>query len=293
MLHMQAPRSSLLLVRRLLLALFAVLSATWFMGGPSHPQRDEKIASKRAQIDWQAAAQDAESLSPQLTASATSKELPEQHARKLPGLLEKYAVKDGMLPLAHLSTLTEQVYSGTAAIPVPALAPVDTTRFLAARVESGRYRPVDKRTFLGESIERMQILPGRSGYDAIVTVSSSLLRKLGIAEALKPQLHIGGSALIYGSGEDGEIVADLQDKFPGLRRLLGADEVTYTFRKYGVPYFINVACASAPTATANSLACTQADAIVRVVLGDLRLIGGGPLANKASAAEIAPQPRPT
>jgi murein DD-endopeptidase MepM/ murein hydrolase activator NlpD len=289
MLQMRVARTGLSLIRRLsLLAPFAVLPTVWLMGTPSQAQQDQKAAPKRAQIDWQAAARDAEALSPQLSASADSKELPEQHARKLPGVLEKYTVKERMLPLAHLSALTEHVYSGIAAIPIPALAPIDTTRFLSARVEGGRFRPVTKRTFLGESIESMEVLPGRSGYDAIVTVSSSMLRELGIAEKLKPQLHIGGSALIYGSAEDGEIVADLQGQYPGLRRLLGADEVTYTFRKYEVPYFINVACSNAPP-TANSLACTQADAIVRVVLRDLRLIGGGPLANKASALDIAPQ----
>ena len=233
MLASQTKRS---LVRRVsLLALFAVLPTVWLVGSPSHAQRDEKVAPKRAQIDWPMAARDAQALSPHLTSPATSKVFPAQHVRKVPGFLKRYTVKDGMLPLANLSALTEPLYSGIAAVPVPVLAPVDTARLLSKRVEGGRLRPVAKRDFLGQSIESMEVLPGLSGYDAIVTVSSSMLRELGIATTLKPQVHIGGTALIYGTGEDGELVADLQSQYPGLRRLLGADEVTYTFRKYEVP----------------------------------------------------------
>jgi hypothetical protein len=293
MLRMLASQTKRSLVRRVsLLALFAVLPTVWFTGSPSHAQRDEKVTPKRAQIDWPMASRDAEALSPHLTSPATNKVFPAQHVRKVPGFLKRYTVKDGMLPLANLSALTEPLYSGIAAVPVPVLAPVDTARLLSKRVEGGRFQAVAKRAFLGESIESMEVLPGLSGYDAIVTVSSSMLRELGIATTLKPQVHIGGTALIYGAGEDGELVADLQGQYPGLRRLLGADEVTYAFRKYEVPYFINVACSNAPP-TADSLACTQADAIVRVVLRDLRLLGGGPVANKPRAALIARIPKLT
>jgi hypothetical protein len=120
-------------------------------------------------------------------------------------------------------------------------------------------------------------------------VNPKLLRDVGLAATLEPQLHIAGTFLIYGSGADGELVADLQGLYPGLRRSLGADEVTYTFRKYGVPYFINAACANSPT-DGKAVACPQAEAIIRVVLRDLRVIGGGPLPTKSRTAPILRQP---
>ena len=95
-----------------------------------------------------------------------------------------------------------------------------------------------------------------------------VLRDLTIPEALRPQLHIAGTFLTYGNGAEGEIVEGMQELYPGLRRLLGDDEATYTFRKYGVPYFINLACSNGPPQP-EALTCTQADAVVRIVLRDL------------------------
>ena len=135
----------------------------------------------------------------------------------------------------------------------------------------------------------MEFLPGLSGYDAILTVSAKLLRDLGLAATIEAQLHIAGTFLIYGSGEEGEPVAELQDLYPGIRRSLGTEEVTYTFRKYGVPYFINADCSNTRPAV-RSLSCTQADAVIRVVLRDLRLLGGGPVSIKPRAKAVVVQP---
>jgi Peptidase family M23 len=56
-----------------------------------------------------------------------------------------------------------------------------------------------------------------------------------------------------------------------------------------VPYFANMGCLQG-SRQPGGLACEQADAIVRAVLRDLRLIGGGPLEFKPRALPVEPRP---
>jgi hypothetical protein len=102
-------------------------------------------------------------------------------------------------------------------------------------------------------------------------------------------VHIAGTALSYGAPDLGESVAELQNLYPDVRRLHGTDEVTYTFRKYGVPYFANARCLQSPPQS-GVLTCEQANAVLRAVLRDLRLIGGGPLEIKQVALPVVPRP---
>jgi hypothetical protein len=81
----------------------------------------------------------------------------------------------------------------------------------------------------------------------------------------------------------------MQDVIAGLRRIEGADEITYVFRKYNVPYFANIDCSSVPN-SGRIITCLQADAVVRTVLRDLRLAGGGPRQIKKRAAISCEQP---
>lgn len=289
---MSVPRISLSLTCcASLLALTTVALTFWPASVLGQGQRDERVAPRRAQIDWAAAAADAQRVSPQLGAPSLRRALPEEHAARAGRLLESYTVKEGTLPLADLNTLTGQLYTGAETVPIPVLAPVDAGRFISRRLAADRGHGDTPASFLSEAISNMEFLPGKSGYDAILTVSPKLLGELGVPPALEPQLHLAGTSLIYGSNETGEPVVDLQDLYPGLRRTLGPEEVTYTFQKYGVRYFINIDCSNRPPAP-DSLACTQADVIVRVVLRDLRLMGGGPLAGNMlrTLANLAVQP---
>jgi hypothetical protein len=56
-----------------------------------------------------------------------------------------------------------------------------------------------------------------------------------------------------------------------------------------VPYFINADCSNAPT-SAGGLSCTQAGAIIRALLRELRLLGGGPVASKSHAKATVIRP---
>ena len=270
------------------LAMLALLVTLW--GGlPTHAQRGDTIVRPdRVEVDWLGAARDAALSWPELSSPLASTKLTPLQRARVAKRLRSYTRKEGMLPLAHLNTLVAELYPGVATIPIPVLAPVNTEH-LSARIRASQYRRHTRQSLLSASIEKLSLLPGLSGYDALVTISSPVLRDLTIPEALRPQLHIAGTVLTYGNGAEGEIVDGMQELYPGLRRLLGDDEATYTFRKYGVPYFINLACLNGPPKP-KALTCTQADAVVRIVLRDLHLIGGGPIAIKSRTAPNVSQP---
>ncbi len=266
------------------------LSITAVSLQPAHAQPRERAAPSTSVIDWPSVARDAESLSPRLQAPQAPGHFTARHRAAAAKRLKSFTLKNGMLPLAHLGERVATLYPGVAAVPVPILLPLDTTRLLDQGDRALGPRRQGKPEFLNASIESLQVFPGLSGYDAVATISEALLRELGIAPSLKPQLHIAGSALSYGDDQYGEVVTDMQDLYPGIRRSLNMDEVTFAFRKYGAAYFINLACSNEQP-VAERLACAQADAILRAVLRDLRLAGGGPSAIKRRAPAGGPQPR--
>jgi Peptidase family M23 len=280
-------RPFLFLCGAALLAFLAVTITISGISGPSRAQRGERAERpRRVQIVWRSVARDVLSLLPQLAAPSASTKQRQSEAAKLLG---EYTLKEGMLPLAHLNALVVGVYPGIVAVPVPVLAPVDTRRFVSEKLSAGQSQTQSRESLFAASIENMELLTGLSGYDAEVTVSSRALMDAGISQALKPDVSISGSALSLSGQTPGELVADMQDLLPGLRRSQGVQDVTYRFRKYGVPYFVNVNCTPGPS-DANLLSCTQADALVRIVLRDLRILGGGPLAIKPRAAVAVTQP---
>ena len=287
-LHRRFPRT--LLLYATVLTSYALLPAERGMTAAPTPCVEDVSLPELVQIAWPAAARDAQGLLPDLAAPAAIKLFTPQHHARAGGRFESFTVKEGMLPLAHLSEAMALAYPGVAAVPIPVLAPVDTARFLTEAAGADQDQQLAEQASLGRSIEGIQFLPGLSGYDAVLTVSAKALRDLDIVLTYKPQVHIAGTALSYGGANRGEpVLPGLQDLYPDLRRLLSADEVSYTFRKYGVPYFANVSCLQGPRLPGR-LACEQADAIVHVVLRDLHLIGGGPLEIKQRALPVEPRP---
>ncbi len=271
--HAQLPSRSLLGRFVPLVAICAITSV------PSHAQDVGNSAPQRAQIDWLAAARDVQAELPQLLSPSTRQPFGAQHEAQIAKRIESYTVKEGVRVLADIGALVAPVYPRVTEVPIPVLAPLNTENMLVGRQRAKGAASLTKQSVFGASIEAMQFLPGPSGYDAIVTVSSKALRELNIPEAYKPQIDIAGTALSYGGDDSGALVAELQGRFPGLRKVKGVEEVTFAFRKYGVSYFLNISCLPDPSKIVG-LTCKQAEAIARMVLQDLRLIGGAPLAFK-------------
>lgn len=271
------------------LTLCALLSAGRGSTASPTPCLEQVVGAEWVRIDWPTAAHDAQGLLSDLTASATSDLFTPQHNARAGQRLQSFTVKEGMLPLAHLGEAMAAIYPGVSAVPVPVLAPVNTAKFLTDAINAGQDEQQARQASLAASVETIQFLPGISGFDALLTVSAKVLADLDVAVVYRPQVHIAGTALSYGGDNRGDPVPELQDLYPDVRSLLGADEVTYTFRKYGVLYFANLGCLR-NSRQPGTLTCEQAGAIVRVMLRDLRLIGGGPLEIKQRAAAVVPRP---
>src|SRR5262249_1931249 len=137
--------------------------------------------------------------------------------------LGRYRVKEGMDALSNLNAMADSVFPRLSSTPLPVMLPVDTPAFTAKALRSdvNSASPAP----LANSIRSMTFLPGLSGYDAIITLSDAALRGLNVSSAEAVQIHIGGVGVSYSDSNYGELVTDLQDRFPELRRTLGAAEL--------------------------------------------------------------------
>ena len=286
--------------RRLLLAASAMGLGVSVFCGPVVPQSEIFPVQRPVAIDWLSVARDVRALSPHLIAPPQT--IDPTYITRVGEELERYVFKDkdAMRPLAHLNVFMMAMVPDVQTVPVPVLAPVDTSRYLAEFARTGSLPREAAQSFLGSAITQMQFMAKTTGYDAILTVNPDLLRRHNIANVDLVQVHLGGTGMLYehkGSGGASERGARVEDKdlralYPDLRRHVSADGVTYNFIKYGVPYFANISCEREKWPIVNDVPCSQTDAILRAVLLDLRLIGGAPIA-LPRRAETGGPPRPT
>ncbi|MFY0612432.1 MAG: M23 family metallopeptidase [Hyphomicrobiaceae bacterium] len=227
----------------------------------------ERAVPQRVAIDWAAAARDAQS---RLLRSSPL------YASAIDTNLHSPSINSGLHSLARLGALTAPTIPNVNLAPVPVLAPIKQ-----ATADDKRQRRHPAPVALARSMEEFQLVVGQSGYDAIMTIRPKQLHNLGIKAMSPVQLHLAGSTLRYANSHPGRIVPGFKGRFANLRKSIDDDQVTYTFQRYGVPYFINAACRSGPSWDRGP-SCTEVEAIVRVVLKDLRLVGGAP----ASGREI-------
>jgi hypothetical protein len=298
---MQRARRRKIKHPRSLLATVAMALLVPSVAGPAVAQSQIVPMQKRVDVDWPSVARDV----PDLAAPPRTVDSEAEQA------LARYAFKDkkAIQPLARLNAFLAATYPGLPTVPVPVLAPVDASRYVGEFARGGSTPRDAAQSFLLPAITKMQFLAKTTGYDAILTVNRDLLRQHDIADVELAQVHLGGTGLLYepepqrrgaGPSERGALIEDdeLRARYPGLRRHVGEDEITYNFMKYRVPYFASLACQHEKRSTAPGVPCPQADAILRAVLLDLRLIGGAPLAPLAPAAprrraDTEGPPRPT
>ena len=237
--------------RRLLLAASAMGLGVSVFCGPVVPQSEIFPVQRPVAIDWLSVARDVRALSPHLIAPPQT--IDPTHITRVGEELERYVFKDkdAMRPLARLNVFMVAMVPDVQTVPVPVLAPVDTSRYLAEFARTGSLPREAAQSFLGSAITQMQFMAKTTGYDAILTVNPDLLRRHNIANVDLVQVHLGGTGMLYEhkalEGAHSERGARVEDKdlralYPDLRRHVGADDVTYNFIKYGVPYFANISC---------------------------------------------------
>lgn len=197
---------------------------------------------------------------------------------------------------APLNAAASVRFPGIAKSAVPVLLPFDIERYRKARATRPDQPPAPDNFVLGSFRASKFFLAGPAGYDAAFSLRVADAPGLTDIRYREPvYLLLSGFSLLYELGgpplPEGDLVKDLQDTFPGIRRVLFESYVRYVFQRYGATYVVATYCQDRRPRK-SYLTCRQADRIITRLLGALRLAGGGPAPQRTT---ITPPPieRPT
>ena len=174
---------------------------------------------------------------------------------------------------ARLNAITAKRFAGIAKSTVPVLLPFDVDAFRRDEAE-GKPDAASSDKYFGQFHPTKFFLPGPAGYDATFVASGFKTR------FEKPiVVEISGAAFVYAlDGPDYQEVfppRELEDLFPGMRRILREAHVRYVFERFGVPYVVSIQCYDQPPAH-RYLSCREADPVAVSFLRQLRMAGGAP-----------------
>ncbi|MGA7973553.1 MAG: peptidoglycan DD-metalloendopeptidase family protein [Pseudolabrys sp.] len=186
-------------------------------------------------------------------------------------------------------------FPGIAKSAVPVLLPFDIDGYRkalrTARIANPDQQPNADDFVLGGFHASRFFLAGPAGYDAAFSLRVAGVPGLTDIDYRKPvHLLMSGFSMLYDLGgpplPEGDLVNDLQNKFPGIRRYFFESYVRYVFRRYGVVYAVATYCQDRPP-RARYLTCRQSDRIIKRFLDALHLVGGTPAPARTA---IAPPP---
>jgi hypothetical protein len=178
---------------------------------------------------------------------------------------------------ARLNAQTEKRLPGIAKSSVPVLLPVDIDA-LRKDVADGAADDASSDKYFGPFHPSKLFLPGPAGY----TATFFLNHGDGGFDFNFPkpiEVEITGGAFVYDlDGPNHQEVfpaKDLEDQFPGIRRILREAHVRYTFERFGVPYVVAIQCYDQPRSS-RYLSCKEADPAAVKFLRMLHTAGGTP-----------------
>jgi hypothetical protein len=187
-------------------------------------------------------------------------------------------------PLARLNTATEKILAKIAASAVPVLLPFDTATYLhddaqGAASDAGKYN---------SGFQTRVFLPGRSGYDAMLSLPRQAFAGLNLTFAQPVDVQISGSAFLYeigapNSAEQAGPAPELASKFPDVRRVFLENRMRYMFTRFGVTYAVSMLCFDG-AARERRLSCREADKVAARLLEALNVVGGSPQHDDPGAA---------
>ncbi len=179
--------------------------------------------------------------------------------------------------LVRLNGATAKIFPKAAASGVPVLLPFDTAALLRDQAQGGAG---DDSKYLSAFRAPAFFYPGPSGYDAAFLLPPEDRGGDLTSTFAKPvNVQMTGSAVIYEldgpAADQGSPVPELERDFPGIRRLILENRLRYIFTRFGVPYFVSIACNDGAGSTRH-LSCREADHVVVRFLRALNLVGGAP-----------------
>jgi hypothetical protein len=188
----------------------------------------------------------------------------------------------GTLPpaeaFARLNAATEKRFTGIGKSTVPVLLPFDIDAF-RQDVTDGKPEAATSEKYFGGFHPTKFFLPGPAGYDATFTLSNKDDR-LSLRFEKPILFEISGAAFIYDLDppnhvEKESIPKELEQQFPGIRRILSEAHVRYVFERFGVPYVLSIQCYDMRPSSKH-LSCREADPLAVRFLNLLRTAGGTP-----------------
>jgi murein DD-endopeptidase MepM/ murein hydrolase activator NlpD len=191
---------------------------------------------------------------------------------------------DGPAGFAALNADAALQVPGIADSPIPVLLPVDVDalrKAVAANAEQAKTDAAAGRFILGGFHASNFFLAGPAGYDSAYSLRTAEVPELSDIGFRDPVYVVfSGFRFLYELGgptlPEGELVKDLQDAFPGIRRTLYESYVRYSFERYGVTYVAAIYCRDARPRP-RLLSCRQADRVAVQFLRSLKLAGGTPM----------------
>ncbi len=177
----------------------------------------------------------------------------------------------------RLNAATGTRFAGIAKSSVPVLLPFDVDAFLKDRSDGNADVATSDKYFAGFQPSKF-FLPGPAGYDATFFLTpKDAGYKLRFQKPI--MLEISGASFVYDlDGPDHQEVftpKGLDDKFPGIRRILREAHVRYVFERFGVPYVLSIQCYD-QRPSAKYLSCREADPVALRFLDALHTAGGSP-----------------
>jgi hypothetical protein len=191
--------------------------------------------------------------------------------------LSDHGIDPPAVEFARLNAQTGKRFAGIARSPVPVLLPIDIDAF-RADVAAGKPGAMTSDTYFGGFHPTKIFLPGPAGYFATFTFSPgdfsfSYTKKV-------TEITVTGGAFVYDlDGPDHQEVfpvKELDNSFPGIRRILREAHVRYAFERFGVPYVVSIQCYDRPP-SARYRSCKEADPVALKFLALLHTAGGTPL----------------
>jgi hypothetical protein len=178
---------------------------------------------------------------------------------------------------AQINRQTDKRFPGIGKSSVPVLLPMDIDAF-RADLAAGNSDAANSNKYFGPFRPSGFFLPGPAGYMATFYLNKGEAG-LDVSYRKPVEISITGAAYLVdldGPSHQEEFPAkDLEDQFPGIKRILREAHVRYVFERFGVPYVVSIQCYDRHIAS-RYLSCKEADPVAVKFLSLLRTAGGTP-----------------
>lgn len=179
---------------------------------------------------------------------------------------------------SRINAQTETRFKGIARSSVPVLLPMDIDTFRAEQA-AGSPDALTSNKYFGPFNPSKFFLPGPAGYMATFYLNREA-SPFKVSSPKPLEITITGAAYLYdldGPSHQEEFPAkELEDQFPGIKRILREAHVRYVFERFGVPYVVDIQCYDRRPSS-RYLSCKEADPVAVKFLRMLKTAGGMPM----------------